>query len=103
MKLAFADVYAHVADARHMRMTPEQMLRPDYLAERARMIDPNVAQAFASGHAPQGGTVYLTAADKSGMMVSFIQIAGIASAPNPTIPMWSRAASAPSTPSSLVS
>ena len=73
MKLAFADVYAHVADARHMRMPPEQMLRPDYLAERARMIDPNVAQAFASGHAPQGGTVYLTAADKSGMMVSFIQ------------------------------
>lgn len=73
MKLAFADVYAHVADARHMRVTPEQMLRADYLAERARLIDPNVAQAFACGHAPQGGTVYLTAADRSGMMVSFIQ------------------------------
>ncbi|WP_353630946.1 gamma-glutamyltransferase family protein [Achromobacter xylosoxidans] len=73
MKLAFADVYAHVADARHMRLAPEQMLRADYLAERARLIDPNVAQAFACGHAPQGGTVYLTAADRSGMMVSFIQ------------------------------
>ncbi|MGE8610869.1 MAG: gamma-glutamyltransferase family protein [Achromobacter veterisilvae] len=73
MKLAFADVYAHVADARHMLVTPEQMLQPGYLAERARLIDPAAAQAFASGHAPQGGTVYLTAADRNGMMVSFIQ------------------------------
>lgn len=73
MKLAFADVYAHVADSRHMRMTPEQMLRPDYLAARARLISRNAAQDFLSGHAPQGGTVYLTTADKSGMMVSFIQ------------------------------
>ncbi len=73
MKLAFADVYAHVADSRHMRMTPEQMLRPDYLAERARLVNRNAAQDFLSGHAPQGGTVYLTTADKSGMMVSFIQ------------------------------
>ncbi|CAB3901189.1 gamma-glutamyltransferase family protein [Achromobacter pulmonis] len=73
MKLAFADVYTHVADARHMRLAPEQMLRSDYLAERARLIDPNVAQVFACGHAPQGGTVYLTAADRNGMMVSFIQ------------------------------
>ena len=73
MKLAFADVYTHVADSRHMRLTVAQMLRADYLAERARLIDPNVAQAFACGHAPQGGTVYLTAADRNGMMVSFIQ------------------------------
>mgnify|MGYP002040580939 FL=1 len=56
-----------------MRLTVAQMLRADYLAERARLIDPNVAQAFACGHAPQGGTVYLTAADRNGMMVSFIQ------------------------------
>jgi len=62
-----------VADARHMQVAPEQMLRADYLAERARLIDPRKAQAFASGHAPQGGTVYLTAADRNGMMVSFIQ------------------------------
>ena len=30
MKLAFADVYAHVADARHMQVPPEQMLQADY-------------------------------------------------------------------------
>jgi gamma-glutamyltranspeptidase/glutathione hydrolase len=73
MKLAFADVYAHVADQRHMHISAEQMLDPAYLAQRARLIDPRRAQAFAPGHAPQGGTVYLTAADRKGMMVSFVQ------------------------------
>ena len=73
MKLAFADVYQYVAEPRAMRLTPAQMLDDDYLARRARLIDPRRAQDFGPGHAPQGGTVYLTAADESGMMVSFIQ------------------------------
>jgi len=73
MKLAFADVYKYVAEPRSMRMTPAQMLDDGYLAGRARLIDPKRAQDFGPGHAPQGGTVYLTAADESGMMVSFIQ------------------------------
>jgi gamma-glutamyltranspeptidase/glutathione hydrolase len=73
MKLAFADVYRYVAEPRAMRLTPAQMLDDDYLARRARLIDPRRAQDFGPGHAPQGGTVYLTAADESGMMVSFIQ------------------------------
>ena len=73
MKLAFADVYKYVAEPRSMRLTPQQMLDDGYLAGRARLIDPKRAQDFGPGHAPQGGTVYLTAADESGMMVSFIQ------------------------------
>ena len=73
MKLAFADVYAWVADARAMRVTPAQMLDDVYLAERARLIDPQRAQAFDAGKPPRGGTIYLAAADASGMMVSFIQ------------------------------
>jgi gamma-glutamyltranspeptidase/glutathione hydrolase len=73
MKLAFADVYKYVAEPRAMRLTPAQMLDDAYLARRARLIDPKRAQDFGPGHAPQGGTVYLTAADESGMMVSFIQ------------------------------
>jgi gamma-glutamyltranspeptidase / glutathione hydrolase len=73
MKLAFADVYRHVAEPRSMRITPAQMLDPDYLAQRARLIDPARAQDFGPGLAPQGGTIYLSAADASGMMVSFIQ------------------------------
>jgi gamma-glutamyltranspeptidase/glutathione hydrolase len=73
MKLAFADVYRHVADPRAMTLTPAQMLDPDYLTRRAALIDPGRAQDFGPGHLPQGGTIYLTAADERGMMVSFIQ------------------------------
>ena len=73
MKLAFADVYRHVADPRAMTLTPAQMLDPSYLKQRAALIDPKRAQDFGPGHLPQGGTIYLTAADERGMMVSFIQ------------------------------
>jgi gamma-glutamyltranspeptidase/glutathione hydrolase len=73
MKLAFADVYRHVAEPRSMRISAAQMLDPDYLAARAQLIDPGHAQDFGPGLQPKGGTIYLTAADASGMMVSFIQ------------------------------
>ncbi|MDE2565899.1 MAG: gamma-glutamyltransferase family protein [Burkholderiales bacterium] len=73
MKLAFADVYRYVAEPRSMRLTPAQMLDDAYLAARAKLIDPQRAQDFGPGHGPRGGTIYLSAADASGMMVSFIQ------------------------------
>ena len=73
MKLAFADTYAFVADPRAMRVSPAQMLDDDYLKSRAAMIDMARAQPFAAGSPPAGGTIYLSAADASGMMVSFIQ------------------------------
>jgi len=50
-----------------------QLLDPDYLAARARLIDPKRAQDFGHGTPARGGTVYLAAADASGMMVSMIQ------------------------------
>ena len=73
MKLAFADVYRHVAEPTAMRLTVAQMLDDGYLASRARLIDLKRAQDHGPGHLPQGGTIYLSAADESGMMVSFIQ------------------------------
>ncbi|MEN9538084.1 MAG: hypothetical protein RLZZ126_319 [Pseudomonadota bacterium] len=73
MKLAFADVYRYVSDIRTMEMPPENLLDDAYLARRARMIDTRRAQPFAPGNPVQGGTIYLTAADERGMMVSFIQ------------------------------
>ena len=72
MKLAFADVYCYVGDA-GMEVTTEQMLDDAYLSARARLIDPTRAQDFKAGNPVRGGTIYLTAADESGMMVSFIQ------------------------------
>jgi gamma-glutamyltranspeptidase/glutathione hydrolase len=73
MKLAFADTYKYVGEPRSMRLSPEQMLDDGYLSSRARLIDPRRAQDFGPGHGPQGGTIYLTAADERGMMVSLIQ------------------------------
>jgi gamma-glutamyltranspeptidase/glutathione hydrolase len=73
MKLAFADTYKHVADPSSMQVTAEQMLDDGYLAERARLIDMKRAQDFGAGNPAKGGTIYLTAADEGGMMVSFIQ------------------------------
>jgi len=73
MKLAFADIYHHVSDPRTMRVTTAQMLADDYLAARAKRIDPKRAQHFSAGNPAKGGTIYLSAADESGMMVSFIQ------------------------------
>jgi len=73
MKLAFADVYRYVAEPGDMQVTAAQMLDPAYLAQRAKLIDMKKAQDFKAGNPVKGGTIYLTAADESGMMVSFIQ------------------------------
>ena len=73
MKLAFADIYRYVADPRSMEVTPAQMLDAEYLKSRAKLIDMNKAQDFKAGNPVKGGTIYLTAADENGMMVSFIQ------------------------------
>ena len=73
MKLAFADIYRYVAEPSAMTVSAEQMLDPAYLASRAKLIDRSQAQDFGAGNPARGGTIYLTAADESGMMVSFIQ------------------------------
>jgi gamma-glutamyltranspeptidase/glutathione hydrolase len=73
VKLAFADALAYVADPAAMPFAPKQLIDPAYLRERAKLIDLKRAQAFTAGQPPKGGTVYLTAADASGMMVSMIQ------------------------------
>lgn len=74
MKLALRDAESYVADLDHMQnITVQDLLDDGYLASRARKIDLNRATNFGAGAPKQGGTVYLSAADASGMMVSFIQ------------------------------
>jgi gamma-glutamyltranspeptidase/glutathione hydrolase len=73
LKLAFADVYRHVAEPSSMQVTHQQMLDDAYLSSRVKLIDPRRAQHFGPGTAMKGGTIYLSAADERGMMVSFIQ------------------------------
>ncbi len=73
MKLAFADLYEHVSDGDTMRVKSADLLDKGYLRARSRLIDMKQAQKFPFGVPASAGTVYLTAADASGMMVSYIQ------------------------------
>lgn len=74
MKLAFADTYRWVADARSMtQVTAADLLSDAYLSERVKLIKPHQASDFQHGTPPGGGTIYMTAADESGMMISLIQ------------------------------
>ena len=58
---------------KRLKLHAAELLHPDYLKSRAALI--NRERAGDPGHgAPRpGGTVYLAAADASGMMISFIQ------------------------------
>lgn len=73
MKLSFADLHEHVGDHDRMTVGVADLLDPAYLKERAKLIDPERAAPGRPGTPHRGGTVYLTAADRSGMMVSYIQ------------------------------
>jgi gamma-glutamyltranspeptidase/glutathione hydrolase len=71
-----------------MRCTPEEMLDDAYLAGRARLIDPKRAQVFGAGNPTKGGTIYLSAADERGMMVSFIQSNFMGFGAGVVVPGW---------------
>jgi gamma-glutamyltranspeptidase / glutathione hydrolase len=73
IKLALADVKRYVGDPAAMAVGHDALLDRAYLASRAALIDPQGAGNFGAGAPTAGGTVYLSAADASGMMVSFIQ------------------------------
>jgi gamma-glutamyltranspeptidase/glutathione hydrolase len=73
LKLGVADARANVADPEHMQVTPDEMLDPTRLETLARTIEPNEVTAPAPRALATSSTVYLAAADESGIMVSFIQ------------------------------
>ena len=73
MKLAFSDVFAHIGDIAAMKIDPLQLLEPGYLDRRAAAVDRRRALFPVSGIQGEAGTVCLSAADSSGVMVSFIQ------------------------------
>jgi gamma-glutamyltranspeptidase/glutathione hydrolase len=73
MKIAFTEVFRHVADIDCMQTRPADLLREDRLAAWAARIRMDRAAQLSANQPAGGGTVYLTAADESGMMVSFIQ------------------------------
>lgn len=72
MKLALADAYRFIADP-DAPSPWRELLREEYLASRASLIDPDAAGDPSHGNPLESDTVYLTTADADGMMVSFIQ------------------------------
>jgi gamma-glutamyltranspeptidase/glutathione hydrolase len=73
MKMAFAEAYRHIADIDSMAVNPREFLNSAFLTPRAEEISLKEAACPESGLPTDNGTVYLTAADASGMMISFIQ------------------------------
>jgi gamma-glutamyltranspeptidase/glutathione hydrolase len=73
MKIALAEAYRHIADSNDMPVSPETFLAADFLAARAAEIRMDQACQPESKIPSDKGTVYLTAADENGMIVSFIQ------------------------------
>lgn len=74
-KLAFEDRAVYYADMDFADVPLNELISKTYAAERVKLINPNrAAQKVAAGRL-QGSsdTIYLTAADKNGNMISFIQ------------------------------
>ena len=74
-KLAFEDRATYYADMDFAPVPLEQLISKEYGRDRAKKINPNqAARKVVPGTLPTGGdTVYLTAADSEGNMISLIQ------------------------------
>jgi gamma-glutamyltranspeptidase/glutathione hydrolase len=73
MKIAIRAAFEHFADPRAMLVTPEALLEPGSLTRAAERITDRACDLPPVSLPINHGTVYLTTADASGMMVSFIQ------------------------------
>ena len=73
MKIALRAAADHIADVDTMRLTPAELLDVTSLAKTAAGISNRAAPLPPASLPASADTVYLTAADQSGMMVSFIQ------------------------------
>ena len=72
-KLAYADLARYVGDPDHLVMPAERMLSDRFIAERRSHLDEaHAATQVDAGPALASETIYLTAADSAGNMVSFI-------------------------------
>jgi gamma-glutamyltranspeptidase / glutathione hydrolase len=71
-KLAYADLLSKNADPRFATVPVEQLLSKAYAATLCGRISPNVASKPGVTGGTDGGTIYLTTADRWGNMVSLI-------------------------------
>jgi len=75
-KLAFEDRARYYADPEFSKIPTARLISKDYADERRKLIDPQRAARTVEAGNPalsEGDTIYLTTADRDGMMVSLIQ------------------------------
>jgi gamma-glutamyltranspeptidase / glutathione hydrolase len=79
-KLAYADLIRYIGDPKFSKLPVETLLSKEHGAERAKVIDMNkaacaVEPSHLEGYTNSGGndTIYLSAIDKDGNIVSLIQ------------------------------
>jgi gamma-glutamyltranspeptidase / glutathione hydrolase len=74
-KLAYADLRRYVADPRFSKAPVAGLISMEYARERAKLIDPEKAHCDVAAGTPQihGDTIYMTAVDREGNIVSLIQ------------------------------
>jgi len=73
MKIAIQAAFTHFADPAAMKLSPEALLEPGSIDRAAASIGPQASSLPPVALPVSHDTVYLTTADASGMMVSFIQ------------------------------
>ena len=71
-KLAYSDLYAYNADPKFVDVPLDELLSKRYAATLCDRIDMNAASEPSVEGGLKGGTVYLTAADRWGNMVSLV-------------------------------
>jgi gamma-glutamyltranspeptidase / glutathione hydrolase len=73
VRAAMADRQEHLADPATMRVDPDELVARGRLGAIARRIDPARAGPWPPARPAPGGTAYLCAADRDGLLVSLIQ------------------------------
>jgi gamma-glutamyltranspeptidase/glutathione hydrolase len=71
-KLAYSDLLAKNADPKFANVPVSQLISKAYAATLCGKINPNVAAKPGIGGGTEGGTIYLTTADRWGNMVSLV-------------------------------
>ncbi len=88
VKVGLRDRDDHVSDPDAMAVAAPDLYADDWVAERRRAIDLDRASAPVAGHPQRGGTAYLCAADRDGLMVSLIQSNFLAFGSGVHVPEW---------------
>lgn len=72
-KLAYEDMAVFYGDPAFGKIPIQELLSEEYAAKRRSLIDPQKAGIYQPGMMAGDHTIYLTAADKEGNIISFIQ------------------------------